>query len=155
MLRAADNWNKPIVPFVDTFVEGGAPCKAVGTVRCNFHNGVWFTWYGNSNYRWQYFAVAAGFSVVGMLLWAAVAQLLRSAFGVEGPGVSGLLLRVPGAKYLLGEAMEYQLIELPGMKWLAAKINPLEEVTQAKRPAAHFDTTNGTHGKAALDGTSM
>lgn len=35
-----------------------------------------------------------------MLLWCSVAFFLRKRFGVRGPGISGLIMRVPGAKYV-------------------------------------------------------
>lgn len=35
-----------------------------------------------------------------LLLWCSVAFFLRKRFGVRGPGISGLVMRVPGAKYV-------------------------------------------------------
>jgi hypothetical protein len=39
-------------------------------------------------------------SSAATLLWSAAAWLLRARMGVRGPGVSGLLMRLPGAKYV-------------------------------------------------------
>jgi len=58
--------------------------------------------YGNG-YLWDYFLVATCFSVVGVLLWVIPAQLLKRFFGIEGPGVSGVLARVPGWRFFNGE----------------------------------------------------
>jgi hypothetical protein len=42
-----------------------------------FRYGVWYAWYGNVNYEWQYFLVASCSSVGGMLLWIAASQLIK------------------------------------------------------------------------------
>lgn len=49
-----------------------------------------YAWYGNVNYDWDYFLVASGFSVIGMLIWMAGAALLRMC-GIEGHSMSSLL----------------------------------------------------------------
>lgn len=64
-----------------------------------------YTWYGNVSYDWDYFLVGACFSLVGMLLWAVPAWLLRRYAGIRGPGISGVLRRLPGFRVITGEQM--------------------------------------------------
>ncbi len=53
-------------------------------------------------YEWDYFLVAACFQLVGLLMWIAGAQLLKRLFGIEGPGISGLLRPLPGFSIITG-----------------------------------------------------
>jgi len=41
--------------------------------------------------------------MVGVLIWVIPAQLLKRFFGIEGPGVSRVLARVPGWRFFNGE----------------------------------------------------
>ncbi len=62
-----------------------------------------YAWYGDVNYDWDQFLVACGASVAGMILWAVPKYLLRRYLGWDGPGISGLLCRLPGFKFITGE----------------------------------------------------
>jgi hypothetical protein len=62
--------------------------------------GADWAWYGNQ-YDWRAFLAALCGSVGGLLLWVGGAAALR-ACGVEGPGISALLLRVPGMRFVMG-----------------------------------------------------
>jgi len=76
-----------------------------GDAAASFALGADWAWYGNG-YLWDYFLVALCFSVVGMLIWIIPAQLLKRYAGVEGPGVSGVLSRVPGFRFVTGQWAE-------------------------------------------------
>lgn len=90
------------------------PCQDYATVNCKFANGVWVAWYANQ-YAWRYFIVAAGFSLVGVLLWVLPMQAAYALTGGWQPR------DVPAPK-----VPHYDLLQLPGMAALAAVINPLE-----------------------------
>ncbi|KAG2437853.1 hypothetical protein HXX76_005471 [Chlamydomonas incerta] len=75
--------------------------------------GAWYTWYGNVSYDWDYFLVGACFSLVGMLLWAIPAWLLRRFAGVHGPGISGVLRRLPGFRVITGDGFTFDLLSSP------------------------------------------
>lgn len=63
-------------------------------VAGSFYNGANLTWLLNG-YAWDYFLVAITASVAGSALWIAVAQTL-AACGIHGPGITGLVMKVPG-----------------------------------------------------------
>ncbi|GFH13867.1 uncharacterized protein HaLaN_09825 [Haematococcus lacustris] len=69
-----------------------------------------YAWYGNVNYEWHYFLTAAGSSVVGMLLWAGCAYLIRRTTGWEGPGVSAVMQRLPGFHFITGGGIGVDLL---------------------------------------------
>ncbi|MEW5319668.1 MAG: hypothetical protein WDW38_010808 [Sanguina aurantia] len=81
------------------------------------HTLVLFAWYGNANYNYDYFLVASGFSVVGMVLWALPAFLLKRYLGVEGPGISGVLSKIPGFRIATGERYT-DILTFRYMRWL-------------------------------------
>lgn len=60
------------------------------------------TWHAPQTYDWDYFLVAACFQLVGLIMWIVGAQLLKRLFGIEGPGISGLLRRLPGFDIITG-----------------------------------------------------
>ena len=68
-------------------------------VSGSFASGANWAWYGN-NYDWRPFLAALLCSTVPMLLWCTGVYVLRKRFGVRGPGISGLVMRIPGAKYV-------------------------------------------------------
>lgn len=68
-------------------------------VAGSFSSGANWAWY-SSSYDWKPFLAALLCSSIAMLLWCAVAYALRKRLGVRGPGISGLVMRVPGAKYV-------------------------------------------------------
>jgi hypothetical protein len=53
-----------------------------------------------NNYDYRPFLAALLCSAGAMLAWCACARLLNRAFDIHGPGISGLLMRVPGAKWV-------------------------------------------------------
>ncbi|KAJ9528615.1 hypothetical protein QJQ45_020409, partial [Haematococcus lacustris] len=75
-----------------------------------FRYGIYYAWYGNVNYEWHYFLTAAGSSVVGMLLWAGCAYLIRRTTGWEGPGVSAVMQRLPGFHFITGGGIGVDLL---------------------------------------------
>ena len=72
--------------------------------------GAYWVWYEDITYSYDIFLVASGFSVVGMVMWAVPAWLLKRFAGVEGPGVTGLLKGLPGFKYITGEGLPVDLL---------------------------------------------
>jgi hypothetical protein len=65
----------------------------------NFSVGADWSWYSN-NYDWRPFFAALVCSAAVMVLFDGCAWLLRRFAGVHGPGVSGVLMPIPGMKYL-------------------------------------------------------
>lgn len=65
----------------------------------SFSAGANWAWYSN-NYDWKPFLAALAVSAVVMLLFDSGAWLLRRCCGVKGPGISGILMRIPGMKTL-------------------------------------------------------
>jgi len=64
--------------------------------------GVTWAWFGNS-YDWRCFLVALFSAILGLILWAAGACACRRAYGGRGgPGLTGLLMRVPGFRHVVG-----------------------------------------------------
>lgn len=45
--------------------------------------------------------MALCFSIVGLLLWIIPAQILK-LYGIDGPGIGGVLMKIPGTKYVTG-----------------------------------------------------
>lgn len=73
--------------------EGGAATPGQGAT---------WAWYGNS-YDWRCFLVALGSAVGGLGLWSVGAYGARRALGGRGgPGLTGLLMRIPGFRYVVG-----------------------------------------------------
>lgn len=62
----------------------------------SFSTGANWAWYSN-NYDWKPFLAALAISAVVMLLFDCCAWLLRRC-GIKGPGISGILMRIPGMK---------------------------------------------------------
>lgn len=93
--------------FVLGFVAGilGVTATGIGInwnlddVSGSFSSGANWAWYGN-NYDWRPFLAAVLCSTIALWLWCLGALLLRKRFGVHGPGISGLMMRIPGAKYV-------------------------------------------------------
>lgn len=69
-----------------------------GNVAASFSSGAYWAWYGN-NYDWKPFLAALACSAGVMVLFDTAAWLLRRA-GIHGPGVSGILMRIPGMKIM-------------------------------------------------------
>lgn len=81
------------IGYYTTNAEGGPATPGQGAT---------WAWYGNS-YDWRCFLVALGSAVGGLGLWSLGAYGLRRAFGGRGgPGLTGLLMRVPGFRYVVG-----------------------------------------------------
>lgn len=68
-------------------------------VAGSFSSGAYWAWFGN-NYDWRAFLAALACSLGGDLLWCTGAWGVRRFAGVEGPGISGVLMRVPGMSVL-------------------------------------------------------
>lgn len=49
---------------------------------------------------WRPFLAALLCSSCTLLVWCSGAWFLRKRFGVHGPGISGLVMRIPGAKWV-------------------------------------------------------
>ncbi|GFR42610.1 hypothetical protein Agub_g3541 [Astrephomene gubernaculifera] len=81
--------------------------------------GAWYVWYGNVNYDWDYFLVASGWSLIGALMWAVPSYLLRTVTGVNGPGISGALKRLPGFGFVTGEGFHADLLSFGPMRPVA------------------------------------
>ncbi|KXZ51913.1 hypothetical protein GPECTOR_11g40 [Gonium pectorale] len=114
--------------------------------------GSWYTWYGNVSYDWDYFLVASGFSVIGMLMWAVPAALLRR-MGVVAPGLSGVVTRIPGSGYFLGDGIQVDLLTLPCMAWLARLLRYRPDAAAGDSRAATYvagaDAEAGANGHVA------
>jgi hypothetical protein len=72
---------------------------ANATAAKNFAVGADWSWYSN-NYDWRPFFAALMCSAAVMVLFDGCAWLLRRFAGIHGPGVSGVLMPIPGMKYL-------------------------------------------------------
>ncbi|GAX81943.1 hypothetical protein CEUSTIGMA_g9371.t1 [Chlamydomonas eustigma] len=83
--------------------------------------GSWYAWYGDVNYDWDQFMVACSFSVVGMLMWSVPAYILRRYFGIHGPGISGVLCRLPGFRFITGDGLDCDLLEVTGLSRFVKK----------------------------------
>ena len=68
--------------------------------RGSIYKGCVYAWL-NNGYAWDYFLVAFGSSCVGLALWIILAQTLALC-GIQGCGISTVLMCVPGFKYLAG-----------------------------------------------------
>jgi hypothetical protein len=64
-------------------------------VAASFAAGADWAWYSNS-YSWKAFLAALLFSTAGDVIWCALAWAARTHLGIHGPGISGVLLKVPG-----------------------------------------------------------
>ncbi|KAI8475914.1 MAG: hypothetical protein J3K34DRAFT_517076 [Monoraphidium minutum] len=67
-------------------------------VGASFAAGADWAWFSNA-YHWSAFLTAILASTAGDLMWCTAAAGLRRA-GVRGPGISGLLMAVPGMGYV-------------------------------------------------------
>ncbi|KIZ01086.1 hypothetical protein MNEG_6873 [Monoraphidium neglectum] len=67
-------------------------------VAGSFAAGATWSWFTNG-YDWRAFLTALVASTLGDVLWCAAASLLR-ARGIHGPGISGVLMRVPGMSHV-------------------------------------------------------
>ncbi|KAG2497326.1 hypothetical protein HYH03_004490 [Edaphochlamys debaryana] len=92
--------------------------------------GAWYTWYGNTTYWWEYFAVAAGFSVIGAAMWAIPANLLRIFAGIHGPGISGLLKPLPGFNFITGSGFGFDLLSTKAMRPVAKALGHVPETLE-------------------------
>eukprot|EP00879_Flechtneria_rotunda_P007009 GHRR01007358.1.p1 GENE.GHRR01007358.1~~GHRR01007358.1.p1 ORF type:complete len:441 (+),score=103.29 GHRR01007358.1:396-1718(+) len=70
-----------------------------GDVSTSFSAGANWGWFANS-YDWRPFLAALLCSSVTTLMWCMAAWLVKRYTGVQGPGISGVLMRVPGMKYV-------------------------------------------------------
>ncbi|WIA37348.1 hypothetical protein OEZ86_014277 [Tetradesmus obliquus] len=70
-----------------------------GDVAGSFAAGANWGWYGN-NYDWQPFVAALVCSTAITYGWSLLAWAMRRGAGVYGPGVSGVLMRIPGMKFI-------------------------------------------------------
>lgn len=70
-----------------------------GDVATSFSAGADWAWYSN-NYDWRPFLAALLCSLAVTLLWSLGAWLLYRVCGVRGPGISGVLMAIPGMKYV-------------------------------------------------------
>jgi hypothetical protein len=61
----------------------------------SFSRGADWAWFSN-NYDWRAFLVTLVASLVGDVAWCAAAWVFREKLGIRGPGISGVLMRVPG-----------------------------------------------------------
>jgi hypothetical protein len=73
-----------------------------GDIATSFAVGANWGWYGN-NYDWRPFLAALLCSLCAMLVWCAAAWILASKFGVSGPGISGVLMNIPGMKWFTAD----------------------------------------------------
>jgi hypothetical protein len=73
--------------------------KPEASAAVNFSVGADWSWYSN-NYDWRPFFAALACSAAVMVLFDGCAWLLRRFAGIHGPGVSGVLMPLPGMKYL-------------------------------------------------------
>uniref|UniRef100_A0A383WE19 Uncharacterized protein n=1 Tax=Tetradesmus obliquus TaxID=3088 RepID=A0A383WE19_TETOB len=69
------------------------------TTAKNWAVGADWGWYSN-NYDWRPFFAALACSAAVMVVFDSCAWLLRRFAGVHGPGVSGVLMPIPGMRYL-------------------------------------------------------
>jgi hypothetical protein len=70
-----------------------------GDVPGSFAAGANWGWFSN-NYDWRPFVAALVCSTAVTYLWSALAWGVRRGAGIHGPGVSGVLMRIPGVKFL-------------------------------------------------------
>lgn len=97
----------PAAGFIVGFISGilGVTGTGIGVnwdpndVAGSFSGGANWAWYG-SNYDWRPFLAALLCSSCTLLAWCTVAWLLRKRFGIKGPGISGIVMRIPGAKWV-------------------------------------------------------
>jgi hypothetical protein len=83
------------------FGIGYHKAAADGTPASAAEGATW-AWYGNG-YDWRCFLVTLFSAVAGLILWSAGALAARRRFGGRGgPGLTGLLMRVPGYRYAVG-----------------------------------------------------
>eukprot|EP00775_Hariotina_reticulata_P013392 gene13392-13519_t len=61
--------------------------------------GAFWAWYDNY-YDWRQFVAALAGSLGTLLLWCLGSWFVRRSTGFKGPGVSGILMKIPGMKYL-------------------------------------------------------
>ncbi|EFJ52719.1 hypothetical protein VOLCADRAFT_115669, partial [Volvox carteri f. nagariensis] len=98
--------------------------------------GAWYVWYGNL-YDWDIFLVASGFSLVGALMWAVPAGLLR-LLGFYGCGISDVLCRLPGFGFITGSGCSHDLLSY---RW-TRPIAVLLRYTPAAAPCASSGTSS-------------
>jgi hypothetical protein len=70
-----------------------------GDVPGSFSAGANWGWYSN-NYDWRPFVAALVCSTAVTYLWSALAWVMRRSAGVYGPGVAGVLMPIPGMKFI-------------------------------------------------------
>jgi hypothetical protein len=68
-----------------------------GDAATSFTVGADWAWRSNP-YDWHAFLAALGCSTFGCFAWAFGAWLVKKATGKGGPGISGVLMRIPGMK---------------------------------------------------------
>eukprot|EP00878_Enallax_costatus_P041831 GHUV01048726.1.p1 GENE.GHUV01048726.1~~GHUV01048726.1.p1 ORF type:complete len:328 (+),score=52.92 GHUV01048726.1:969-1952(+) len=76
--------------------SGIGVCWDPADISGSFANGANWAWYSN-NYDWKPFLASLAVSAIVMLTFDAGAWLLRRRC-ITGPGISGILMRVPGMK---------------------------------------------------------
>ncbi|GLC41104.1 hypothetical protein PLESTB_001792000 [Pleodorina starrii] len=119
--------------------------------------GAWYVWYGNP-YDWDIFLVASGFSLVGAVMWAVPAWLLRRA-GVEGVGISGVLCKLPGFGFITGDGCKRDLLSFRLTKPAARLLRHTPGSKEGMEPGSSSSSdaaapANGMYDKAGAGGAS-
>lgn len=73
-----------------------------GDVATSFSAGANWAWYGN-NYDWRPFLASLLCSACAMVIWCAAAWVAARMFKVSGPGISGVLMRIPGMRWFTAD----------------------------------------------------
>jgi hypothetical protein len=68
-----------------------------GDLATSFSKGADWAWYSN-NYDWRPFLAALVGSAFVSIAWSTSALLFKKATGKSGPGISGVLMKVPGMR---------------------------------------------------------
>jgi len=68
-----------------------------GDLATSFSKGADWAWYSNS-YDWRPFLAALVGSAFVSIAWSTSALLFKKATGKSGPGISGVLMKVPGMR---------------------------------------------------------
>jgi hypothetical protein len=68
-----------------------------GDLATSFSKGADWAWYSN-NYHWRPFLAALVGSAFVSIAWSTSALLFKKATGKSGPGISGVLMKVPGMR---------------------------------------------------------
>jgi len=76
--------------------------------------GADYTWYSNP-YEWEYFAVAAGTSLIALFVYGSIAELMFQN-GIQGVGITDILSNIPGFTVCAGakqhiDPVDYQTAE--------------------------------------------